>query len=182
MNGRYTGLAIALHWLVALAILCAFPLGLYMADLPLSPWKLRLYAYHKWIGMTALGLVVVRLLWRATHRPPPMSVAIPRWQRAAAEAVHHGLYLLMVAVPLSGWLMSSALGFQVVLFGVLPLPDLVAKDKALGDSLKAAHEVLNYVMLALFLAHVAGALKHHFIDRDDTMRRMSPLPQRKEIR
>ncbi len=177
---RYDPTAIALHWLVALAILCAFPLGWYMTDLPLSPLKLRLYSYHKWIGMIALALIIVRLLWRATHRPPAPLPTHPLWQRWAAEAVHHGLYVLMVAVPMSGWLMTSALGFPVVLFGVLPLPDLVAKNKELGEVLKAVHQWLNYALLALFVAHVAGALQHHFIDRDDTLRRMSPFRKRKE--
>jgi cytochrome b561 len=180
MNDRYTASASALHWLIALAIICAFPLGLYMSDLPLSPWKLRLYSYHKWIGISVLTLAAIRILWRISHRPPPPLAGTPRWQQLAAEAVHVGLYLLIVAVPLSGWLMSSALGFPVVLFGVIPLPDLIGKDKALGDVLKEVHEALNYTLLALFIAHVAAALKHHFIDRDETMRRMSPFPRRKE--
>ena len=178
MNDRYTAPAIALHWLIALAIICTFPLGLYMSDLPLSPWKLRLYSYHKWTGICILALVALRILWRAGHRPPPPVAGMPRWQQIAADAVHRGLYLLMVAVPVSGWLMSSALGFQVVLFGLLPLPDLVGKDKALGNALKEVHEVLNYGLLALFAAHVAAALKHHFVDRDETMYRMSPFPRR----
>jgi len=180
MSDRYSTTAIALHWLIALAIIGAFPLGLYMSGLPLSPWKLRLYSYHKWIGISVLACALLRLLWRAGHRPPPPLAGQPHWQIVLAEAVHGGLYLLIVAVPLSGWLMSSALGFPVVLFAVLPLPDLIAKDKVLGESLKAVHEILNYTLLTLFAAHVAGALKHHFIDRDATLRRMSPFPGDRE--
>jgi cytochrome b561 len=151
-----------------------------MSDLLLSPRKLQLYSYHKWIGITVLLLVVLRLLWRATHRPPPLLPGMPRWQEIAAHGVHHGLYLLMLAVPLTGWLMSSALGFPVVWFGVLPLPDLIGKDKALGEALKEVHETLNYALLALVLAHVAGAIKHQLMDRDGTLARMLPFLAREQ--
>jgi cytochrome b561 len=140
----------------------------------LSPDKLKLYAYHKWIGITVLLLFVPRILWRITHRPPA-PLPMPAWQHKVAEGTHHLLYLLMVLVPLSGWLMSSAKGFQTVYFGVLPLPDLVGKDKELGDLLKEAHEALNLALLVLVGLHVAGALKHHLIDKDATLRRMLPF-------
>lgn len=171
----YTRTAVMLHWLVALAILCAFPLGLYMSDLKLSPQKLQLYSYHKWLGITALLLVVARLLWRAGHRPPPLPTIMPRWQQLAAHGVHHVLYLLMIMVPLSGWLMSSALGVSVVWFGVLPLPDLVGRDKQLGELLKEVHGALNYTLLTLVIIHVAAAVKHQFIERDGTLTRMLPF-------
>jgi len=180
MNQRlgYTRIAIALHWLVALAIVCAFPLGMYMHELPLSPTKLQLYSYHKWIGITALLLVAMRLAWRIGHRPPPLLPGMPRWQEVAAHATHHSLYLLMLAVPVSGWLMSSALGFSVVWFGVIPLPDLVGKDKQLGELLKDVHAALNFTMLALILAHAAAAIKHHVFERDGTLARMLPFLKR----
>ena len=171
----YSRTSIALHWLIALLIFAAFPLGLYMHELPLSPRKLQLYSYHKWLGMCVLLLVLLRVLWRATHRPPPLVAGMPRWQEVAAHGAHHGLYLLMLAVPLTGWLMSSALGFTVVWFGVLPLPDLVGKDKALGEALKAVHEFLNYALLLLVIVQVAGAVKHQLIDRDGTLARMLPF-------
>jgi cytochrome b561 len=100
---------------------------------------------------------------------------MPAWQHKVAEGTHHLLYLLMVLVPLSGWLMSSAKGFQTVYFGVLPLPDLVGKNPELGDLLKETHEALNFALLLLVGLHVAGALKHHLIDRDSTLRRMLPF-------
>ncbi len=175
MAERYTRTAITLHWAVALLIFAAFPLGVYMHELPLSPDKLRLYSYHKWIGVSVFLLAALRLSWRFTHRPPPLPEAMPRWEKLAADAVHHLLYVLIFAVPLSGWLMSSAKGVQTVWFGVLPLPDLVAKDKELGDLLKEVHEALNFIMLGVVLAHVGAALKHHFIERDGILARMIPF-------
>ncbi len=171
----YTRTAIGLHWLIALLIFAAFPLGLYMHDLPLSPHKLRLYSYHKWIGVSIFLLVVLRLSWRIAHRPPPLPDAMPRWERLAASSLHYLLYALMFVIPLSGWLMSSAKGVQTVWFGVLPLPDLVAKDKELGDLLQEVHESLNFLLFGAVLAHIGAALKHHFIDRDDVLARMLPF-------
>lgn len=174
MSLTYSKPAIALHWLIALAIFVTFPLGVYMSDLPLSPERIKLFSWHKWLGITILVLAVLRLLWRAAHKPPP-AVSMPRWQRFSSSAVHVLLYLLIVAIPLSGWLMSSAKGVQTVWFGVIPLPDLLPKDKALGRLLTDVHETLNYTLLGLVVLHVAAALKHHFIDRDATLRRMLPI-------
>jgi cytochrome b561 len=169
---RYSTPAIVLHWLVALLIFAGFPLGLYMVDLPLSPDKLRLYSYHKWIGITVLLLVAVRVSWRLSHVPPPLPASVAAWQRQASAVVHGLLYLLMIAIPLSGWLMSSAKGFQTVWFGVLPLPDLIGKDKALGDQLVEVHKILNFTLLALVVLHVGAALQHHFIERQPFLQRM----------
>ena len=176
---RYTRVAIALHWLIALMILVSFSVGLYMADLSLSPTKLRLYSWHKWAGVTIFALVLIRCLWRLTHAAPPLPGAMPRWQHTAAQASHYLLYALMIAIPLSGWLMSSAKGFQTVYFGVLPIPDLLEKNKELGETLNLLHTSLNYTMIVVVIAHAAGALKHHFIDKDDILRRM--LPARKNV-
>ncbi|HZW26415.1 MAG TPA: cytochrome b [Gallionella sp.] len=175
----YTRTAIGLHWLIALLIFAAFPLGVYMHDLPLSPNKLKLYSYHKWMGITVLMLAAVRVSWRATHRPPPLPATMPAWEKFAAQSVHILLYVLLFAIPLSGWLMSSAKGFQTVWFGVLPLPDLIGKDKELGKLLEEVHESLNFALLGLVVAHVAGALKHHFIERDDILARMLPFLRRR---
>jgi cytochrome b561 len=169
---RYDSVAITLHWLVALLIFAAFPLGVYMHDLPLSPAKLQLYSYHKWIGITVLALAALRVVWRFTHTPPALPEGMPRWQKAASHGTHHLLYLLIFAVPLSGWLMSSAKGFKTVWLGVFPLPDLVGKDKALGELLGNVHANLNYLLLALVVLHIAAVLKHRLIDRDDVMSRM----------
>ena len=172
MSGHYTKTAIGLHWSIALLIFSAFPLGLYMHDLKLSPTKLHLYSYHKWIGITVLLLAVLRVLWRATHKPPQLN--LPRWQEIGSSIAHTMLYLLMLCVPMTGWLMSSAKGVQTVWLGIVPLPDLVAKDKALGHLLGNVHMILNYTLLVLVVLHVAAALKHHFIERDDVLLRMLP--------
>jgi len=181
----YTRVAIGLHWLIAAAIIGSFAVGLYMVDLPLSPQKLRIYSWHKWAGVTIFLCVVLRLGWRLGHRPPELPAAMPAWQRSLAGATHVLLYLLMFAVPLSGWLMSSAKGFQTVWFGVLPLPDLLDKDKELGDLLLQLHMLLNFSMASLVFIHVGAALKHHFFDRDGVLARMIPFlgqSQRGEFR
>jgi cytochrome b561 len=179
MPDRYTRTAITMHWLIALLIFAAFPLGVYMHELPLSPDKLRLYSYHKWIGVTIFLLALIRVSWRATHRPPPMPESMAEWEKLAAHATHYALYALIFIIPVSGWLMSSAKGFQTVWFGVLPLPDLVGKNKELGDMLLEVHKVLNFLLFGLVLAHIGAALKHHFIERDDILARMLPFLRRK---
>ena len=104
---------------------------------------------------------------------------MPRWQKAASHGTHHLLYLLIFAVPLSGWLMSSAKGYQTVWFGVLPLPDLVGKDKALGELLSGVHQWVNFTLLALVAMHLAAVAKHTFIERDGILSRMLPGGKRK---
>lgn len=178
MNQRYTRTAIYLHWLVALGLIGTFALGFYMPDLPLSPTKLKLFSWHKWAGVTLFFLVLVRLGWRLIHPAPPLPSTVSRMMRLASHAMHWSMYALMIAIPLSGWLMSSAKGFQTAWFGVLPLPDLLPKDAALGDRLKNLHEMLNLILLGLVIVHTCAALKHHFIDRDDVLTRILPLKYR----
>jgi cytochrome b561 len=174
-SANYTRTAIALHWLIAIALVATFGVGFYMHDLPLSPFKLRIYSWHKWAGVTIFLLVLFRLGWRFTHRPPAPPVGTPAWQHTVAEATHLLIYVLMIAIPLSGWLMSSAKGFQTVYFGILPLPDLLAKNKELGDALAFVHKILNFTLAGVVLAHAGAAIKHHFIDRDDVLTRMLPM-------
>ena len=170
---RYSPLAIALHWLLALALVGSFSVGLYMADLPFSPARLKLYNWHKWAGITILALSGLRLLWRLAHRPPA-DMAMPLWQQRAAHFTHRALYALFFAVPLAGWAYSSAAGFPVVVYGVLPLPDFVPVSKELAATLKTLHMALAFAMALLVLGHIAGALKHQFIDRDGLLSRMWP--------
>lgn len=175
---RYTLPAIALHWLLALALVGTFALGLYMTDLPRSPQRLQLYNWHKWAGVCIIAFTVVRLLWRMGHPPPPLpqavTLAMPGWQRMAHHATHHLLYLLCFAVPLIGWAYSSSAGFPVVLFGVLPLPDFVPKDRTLADAIKPFHEASAWALAAVVAVHLAGVVKHAVFERDGLLRRMWP--------
>lgn len=173
-NG-YTGMAIGLHWVAAILIVGNLALGLYMVDLPLSPVKLRFYSWHKWAGVTVFLFSALRLLWRIRHGAPALPASMPAWQRRAAVASHHVMYLLFFAAPIAGWLFSSAAGFQTVYFGVLPIPDLLAKDKALADILKGVHVVATYALGALAAVHAAAAIKHHVADGDEVLARMLPF-------
>ena len=172
---RFTATAIALHWLVFVLIACGFTLGLTMTDMPLSPLKLKYYSWHKWIGVTVFMLAAVRAAWRLSHDVPPAPAAMPAWQRAAATALHALLYVLILVIPVSGWLHSSATGVPTVYLGLLQLPDLLARDKALAEVLKYVHFALNCTLFALVAIHVGAALKHHYIDRDDVLLRMLPF-------
>jgi cytochrome b561 len=175
---RYSTVAIVLHWLLALVILCIFGVGLYMSDLPISPLKLKLYNYHKWAGICFLALTAFRIVWRLTHRPPalPASIelAMPNWQSQAYHATHYAMYALFFAVPLLGWAYSSAAGFPVVLFGVLPLPDFMAVDKEFAKVIKEVHAIAAFSLIALAALHIAAAIKHHFFDKDGLINRMLP--------
>lgn len=175
---RYTLPAIALHWLLALALLGMFGMGLFMVDLPISPLRLKMYNWHKWAGVTVLTLSVLRLVWRLSHRPPALpahvSEAMPAWQHWAHHGTHHLLYALFFTVPLVGWAYSSAAGFPIVLFGVLPLPDFVPADKALAELIKPWHEITALAMMGLVVMHVAAAIKHQWLDKDQLLSRMWP--------
>jgi cytochrome b561 len=175
---HYSTVAIVLHWLLALVILCIFAVGVYMTDLPISPQRLKLYNYHKWAGICFLALTTFRLVWRLTHRPPalPASIelAMPNWQSKAYHATHFALYALFFAVPLIGWAYSSAAGFPVVLFGVLPLPDFMAVDKEFAKVIKEVHGIAAFSLIALAGLHIAAAIKHHFYDKDGLISRMLP--------
>jgi cytochrome b561 len=173
---RYTRTAIALHWLIALLIVGAFGMGLVMTDIPgITPTKLKYYSWHKWTGVTILALAALRLLWRLAHRPPAYPPTLALWQRSAAHGLHGALYLLMFAVPLSGYFYSLAAGVPVVYFGLLELPVLIAPNPALKPVLKLVHFWLNMGLAASVALHVAAAVKHQWIDRDTILQRMLPL-------
>lgn len=174
---RYHPLAIVLHWVLGLALVAIFCFGVYMADLPFSPQRLKLINWHKWAGICILALSALRLLWRLSHPAPPLPdkivQAMPDWQAKAHHATHIALYALFFVVPLIGWAYSSAAGFPVVLFGQIPLPDLVGADKALAEVIKPWHQISAFALATLVVLHVAAALKHQLIDRDGLLKRMS---------
>lgn len=174
MKTSYHPLSKALHWLMAVALFGLLALGFVMSDMPLSPEKLQYFSWHKWAGVSVFFLVWLRLLWRVLTPPPAYPASMSIHLQRLAHGGHFLLYALMMVIPLSGWLMSSAKGVQTVWFGVLPLPDLLNRDKELGQLLELIHGSLNWVLMALIVGHVGAALKHHFFDRDDILTRMLP--------
>jgi cytochrome b561 len=170
---KYSSPAILIHWLVAFLIVTAIVMGVYMTSLAISPLRLKLYNWHKWLGISILMLSVIRLTIRMLSQSPP-AIEMVAWQRFAAQFVHLSLYSLFFVVPLVGWAYSSASGFPVVLFGVISLPDFVAADEVLAVSLRAWHDNLAILLGLLALVHIVAALKHQFIDRDGLLSRMRP--------
>jgi cytochrome b561 len=176
-NQRYNTVSIILHWVLGAALIAIFLFGTYMADLPFSPQRLKLFNWHKWAGISILVLSTLRLLWRLTHPAPALpakiELAMPGWQLRAHQLTHVALYALFFIVPLIGWAYTSAAGFPVVLFGVFPLPDLIGADKALAALIKPWHQISAFALAGLVVLHVGAALKHQFIDRDGLLKRMS---------
>jgi cytochrome b561 len=175
-SASYTRTAIAVHWLIALLIVAGFTIGWIMTRIPgFTPDKLRYFSWHKWIGVTAFVLAVVRIVWRLTHKAPPLPSHMTGWERAAAHAVHGLLYLLMIAVPVTGYLYSSAANVPVVYLGLVPLPRIIAPDPMLKAVFKTAHITLDYCLAALVVVHIAAAFKHQWMDRDGLLSRMMPF-------
>lgn len=173
MNQGYRWPLVGLHWLTLLLIVVAYVIGSLLEDMTLSPLKLKLYAWHKWAGMTVLLLLPLRLWLRLSERIDHAAGLLP-WEARASAAVHGVLYLLLLLVPLLGWLQSSAAGFPVVWFGVLPLPDLVGKDKALAEVFKELHEGSVNLLVTLVVLHAAAALYHQHVRHDGVLARMVP--------
>jgi cytochrome b561 len=181
---RYTGVAIALHWLIALLLVGQIAVGLLMVRIPDNQPALtfEVYQLHKSFGITILALTLARIVWRLINPVPPLPAAMPALERVAARAVHVGFYVLLVVTPLLGWAYVSIapLNVPTMLFGQIHLPHLpffegVADRKALADTLEEAHEIAAKSFIALLVLHVGAALKHHFLDRDDVLSRMLPL-------
>lgn len=170
---QYTRTAKALHWLIAVLIIGMLCLGLYMDSLPFAALRFQLIQLHKSIGITILLLVAFRLLWRFTNPAPMLPAHMPLWQKTAAHATHTLLYVLMFGMPLSGYIMSDAMGYHPNWFGI-SVPILTSPNPKLADSLAAFHEYGSYALWALLAAHVGAALFHHVIVKDETLRRMLP--------
>src|SRR5579883_1408687 len=171
---RYGAVAQGLHWLVAALIIVQFTLAWSADDLPLGARKLALLAWHKSVGMTVLMLAVLRLLWRLTHAVPSLPRAMSSLERALARVSHVILYSLIFLMPLTGWLMSSAKNYSVSWFKLFTFPNLIAPNETAFDALRNVHDSLSVVLLIVASLHVLAALKHHFWDRDDVLRRMLP--------
>jgi len=172
---RWGALSQLFHWLIVVLIIVQVTLASLADDLPASARKVALLARHKSVGITILMLVILRLLWRSLNLTPLLPDTLKPYERFLARFTHAALYVLLFAMPLSGWMMSSARGFPVSWFGFFTLPDLVAKNKSLYAALLTTHETLAWVLGAVVTLHVAAALKHHFMHRDDVLRRMLPF-------
>lgn len=171
---RFGATAMALHWLVFALVIAMVALGWLMVPLPLGVQKLRLYDLHKSTGIVVFSLMAARILWRLWNPPPLLPKHMKAWERRLARVSHVLLYAVLFAMPLSGWIMSSAANFPVSAFGLFVLPDLVKPDKALLETMRAFHRFTSYGLFALLTLHVAGASKHHFVDKDDVLKRMLP--------
>jgi cytochrome b561 len=172
---RWGPIAQLLHWGVVALIGVQVTLALMADELPLGMKKLAMLARHKSFGITILGLAVIRLLWRWANPTPPLPNGLKPHERVLARFTHAALYVLLFAMPLSGWMMSSARGFPVSWFGLIQLPDLVPKSKPLYDGLLRTHDMLALALGAVVFLHIAAALKHHFVLKDDVLRRMLPF-------
>ena len=174
---RYNTVSIAFHWVIALLIVAQLAGGIIMHKLPFSDFKLTAYALHKAGGLTVLALALGRLGWRLTHRPPPLPAGTPPWQKGASHATHWALYVLMIGVPLLGWLMVSASpkGFATTWFGLFEVPHLpVAKSDAAAETYQNLHKYTAIATIALLVLHVGAALYHHYRLRDRVLWRMAP--------
>jgi len=172
---RYGAVAQLFHWMIVVLIITQFVLAIKAGNLPLGPAKIATLAQHKSVGMTIFALAVLRLLWRLINPVPAIPTTSPRWQQIGAHISHVALYGLILITPLLGWIMSSARNFSVSWFGLFTLPDLVQPNRARYDLFHEAHEILAWTLLAIAVLHAAAALKHHFFDRDNVLRRMLPL-------
>lgn len=190
---RYTKTAVFLHWLIAICIFGMFALGWYMSDLPkeapkqmaydlfdwgIYTWQLSeeasprtfYFNLHKSLGVTIFALIIIRILWRITHKPPALLASYKAWERKLATGAHHLLYLLMVALPLSGVIMATYSKYGIKWFGAEFIKGL--DNTPMRELFKEVHEIIGVIILLVLILHIVGALKHKFIDRDDTLKRM----------
>ena len=172
---RWGALSQTLHWVIVALIITQFVLINFEHDLPLGAHKLALLAKHKSVGITILMLAALRLLWRACNPTPLLPGTLKPYERFLARFTHATLYVLLFAMPLTGWMMSSARSFPVSWFNLFQLPDLVAPNRALYQFLHETHENLAWALVAVATLHVLAALKHHFVMKDDVLRRMLPF-------
>ena len=176
---RYGAPAQFFHWLIAALIVIQFVLGRIQEDLPVGVRKLGILARHKSVGMTILMLAILRLAWRLWHPAPPLPPAMRPFERWAARATHVAFYVLLFAMPLTGWMMSSAKNYSVSWFGLFTWPNLIGKNEAAFNLLRSTHDALSGLLFTIAVLHILAALKHHFWDRDDVLVRMLPFTRQR---
>jgi cytochrome b561 len=174
-TARWGAVSQLLHWLIVVLIITQVILANIAEDLPVGVKKLAMFARHKSVGITILCLAVFRLVWRWSNPKPPLPITLKPYERILADCTHVILYLLLFAMPLTGWMMTSARGFPVSWFGIFQLPDFVPKNKPLYEAMKETHDLLALVLYATVFLHTAAALKHHFVAKDDVLARMLPF-------
>lgn len=175
---RWGAVAQLLHWVIAVLIVIMAALGWYMTTLDISPTMFELYALHKSIGITILTLVILRLAWRLSNNTPSLPEHMHPAERWLAHASHALLYLILFAMPISGYVINSAADFPLSVYGLFTIPNVIPESEPVKEAAEAVHETLIWVLIGIVALHVAGALKHHFMDRDDVLRRMLPSRQR----
>ncbi|MFD0739326.1 cytochrome b [Lysobacter koreensis] len=171
---RWGAISQLLHWSIVVLLTAIAVLGLYMVDLPNSPDKIKLYSLHKSLGLTLLGLLLLRIGWRVYAGAPHPVAGTPAWQERIATATHAAMYVLMFALPVSGWVLNSAAGYPLQWFGLFNLPRIVANDAELHELAESLHEAGFWLLLALVLAHAGAAFYHHLFQHDATLTRMLP--------
>lgn len=169
-RNQYGTIAIFFHWIMAIIMMGLIIIGLYMTRIPISPWRLKLYGLHKEWGTVALILAALRITWRMSNKVPML--ALPAWEKFAAYFVHWSFYFLMFTLPLSGLLLTAASGLPASFFGLFLMPTLIAPNESSRYFFTQVHDVLSYVLIAFICLHTLAALKHHFINKDDILRRM----------
>ncbi|MCQ8185379.1 cytochrome b [Parvularcula maris] len=182
---RYSSVAKALHWLIAVMIIVQIPTGFIMHNLAFSETKYTMYQLHKSFGLIVLTLSLLRLGWRLTHKAPALPDHMKPWERVLARITHVGFYALIIGIPLTGWLMVSAspLGIDTKIFYVIPVPHWpVPVGEAAESFWIETHEVLAKITIGLLVLHVGGALKHHFVDKDSVLLRMVPSALHSKLR
>ncbi len=179
-RSRYGLVAQTLHWVIAALIVTQFVLARTADRLPLGVRKLMLLARHKSFGMTVLMLAVLRLLWRLFNAPPPLPGAMTPWEQTLSRVTHASLYVFLFAMPLTGWMMSSAKNYSVSWFGLFTWPNLISPNETAFNLLRNTHHLLSDALFAIATLHIIAALKHHFWNKDDVLLRMLPLAGRQK--
>ena len=173
-TSSYGGMAKSLHWIISLAVIGLLIAGAIMTNLEDSPTKFTIYSVHKFTGLTVLSLMVIRIVWTSMNPKPLLPPGSKRWEKIAEHAVHYSFYLLLILMPVSGWIMSTAAGYNPHFFGLeLPAPG-IAESEPVAEFFGWVHFVTAWTLFGLLLLHVGAALQHHFIKKDNILKRMLP--------
>lgn len=172
VEGRYSLVARAIHWLTAIMVLTMVPAGLIMIRIDGGQLQNQLFDYHRSVGVVLMILTVIRLAYRLTHKPAPLPADIPMWQRTSAKVTHVFIYAFLLVNPFIGWVATSAYPAKITVFGLFTMPAIVSKDRALSEQLFTVHEVLGIMFTLAVLLHIGAALFHGFIRKDGVLQRM----------